>query len=70
MGMYNNAYISMSRNHNDSDLRRCCADIRYQKTGNIHKVEKQEHQHGVFDEKNTKKVRKMLEGCLDDVQFE
>ena len=26
LGMYNNAYISMSRNHNDSDLRCCCAD--------------------------------------------
>ena len=25
LGMYNNAYISMSRNHNDSDLRCCCA---------------------------------------------
>ena len=24
LGMYNNAYISMSRNHNDSDLRHCC----------------------------------------------
>ena len=27
MGMYNNAYISKSRNHNDSDLRWCCADF-------------------------------------------
>ena len=26
LGMYSNAYISMSRNHNDSDLRCCCAD--------------------------------------------
>mgnify|MGYP006863942153 CR=1 FL=1 len=26
LGMYNNAYISMSRNHNDSDLRHCCVD--------------------------------------------
>ena len=26
LGMYNNAYISMSRNHNDSDRRSCCAD--------------------------------------------
>ena len=27
LGMYNNAYISMSRNHNDSDLRCSCAYI-------------------------------------------
>ena len=26
LGMYSNAYISMSRNHNDSDLKCCCAD--------------------------------------------
>ena len=26
LGMYSNAYISMSRNHNDSDLKCDCAD--------------------------------------------
>ena len=26
LGMYSNAYISMSRNHNDSDLKCYCAD--------------------------------------------
>ena len=26
LGMYSNAYISMSRNHNDSDLRHCSVD--------------------------------------------
>ena len=26
LGIYGNAYINMSRNHNDSDLRHCCVD--------------------------------------------
>ena len=58
-GCIDNAYIGMSRNHNDSDLRCCCADRWYQETGNNHTVEK-----------NTRWCPEAFKGWLpeDDVQ--
>ena len=73
LGMYNNAYISMSRNHNDSDLRCYCADRYYQETMNIYTVEMWLWKNNnirmtFFDENNTKDIRMMSEGCPEDVR--
>ena len=72
LGMYNNAYISMSRNHNDSDLNKALL-CRWMipekpfKQWNCDCEEQQQHQHSFFDGKNTKDVWRISEGCQDDV---
>ena len=73
LGMYSNAYISMSRNHKDSDLKCNCAD-RYQgnqessHSGTV-TVGKQQHQQTIFKEKKykgcQKDVRMTSRGCRD-----
>ena len=75
LGMYNNAYISMSRNHNDSDLWCSCADRWYQETVNIQTVELWLRKNNSnismasFDEKTFKgyleDVRRMSRRCPD-----
>ena len=71
LGIYGNAYINMSRNHNDSDLRHCCVDGWYRRnhlnSGTMTVKNNNNISIAFFDERNTKDVWRISEGCQDDV---